>query len=79
MRASSRAATCTKGGSLSNMGEATHVCDQSDELVLDVEVVEVDAAAGVEAELDSVEDDVVDDVDVLEELLDEPPDRLSVL
>jgi hypothetical protein len=61
------------------MGEATHVCDQSDELVLDVEVVEVDAAAGVEAELDSVEDDVVDDVDVLEELLDEPPDRLSVL
>jgi hypothetical protein len=59
------------------MGEATHVCVQSDELVLDVLVVEVDAAAGVEAELESVEDDVVDVVDVLE--LEEPPDRLSVL
>jgi len=59
------------------MGEATHVCVQSDELVLDVLVVEVDAAAGVEDELESVEDDVVDVVDVLE--LEEPPDRLSVL
>lgn len=53
------------------------MCVQSDELVLDVLVVEVDAAAGVEAELESVEDDVVDVVDVLE--LEEPPDRLSVL
>ncbi len=53
------------------------MCVQSDELVLDVLVVEVDAAAGVEDELESVEDDVVDVVDVLE--LEEPPDRLSVL
>lgn len=58
------------------MGEATHVCVQSDELVLDVLVVEVDAAAGVEVELESVE---VVDVLLDDELLDEPPERLSVL
>ena len=52
------------------------MCVQSDELVLDVLVVEDDAAAGVEVELESVEvvDVLLDDV-----LLDEPPERLSVL
>ena len=72
---------------------ATHVCDQSDELVLDVVVV----AAGVEAELESVDDvevlvpdellldellldELLLDELLLEELLlDELPERLSVL
>lgn len=57
------------------MGEATHVCVQSDEVVL----VVLGAGAGVDAELESV--DAVEVLVVallLDELLDEP-DRLSVL
>ncbi|MFM8867237.1 MAG: hypothetical protein ACKOFZ_03000 [Ilumatobacteraceae bacterium] len=60
------------------MGGATHVCDQSDELVLGVFVVEVVAAAGVEAELESV-DVVLVEVELVLEELDEPLGRLSVL
>ena len=79
MRASIRAPTCTKGGSLSNMGVATHVCVQSDELVLEVLVVVVLAGAGVDAELESVDVDVDEVLVDVELLLDEPPERLSVL
>lgn len=57
------------------MGEATHVCVQSDEVVL----VVLGAGAGVDAELESVDDvEVLVVAVLLDELLDEP-DRLSVL
>ena len=61
------------------MGVATHVCVQSDEVVLEVLVVVVLAAAGVEAELESAEVDVLVDVELPLDELDEPPERLSVL